>query len=87
MSGAENAVDLLALIARQQEEVVRLREEQGKLIGQLEQRIEQLQSTLLETQAKAFKDLSKEQGTCTICTCKYVALLCLLKCCVYEVDL
>lgn len=53
--------DLLALVARQQEEIIRLSKEQGERTQRLEQRLAEMQSALLQAQSNALQEQSKKQ--------------------------
>ncbi len=59
MSSIENAGDLLAIIAKQQEEIVKLRREQELFRSGLEGKLD----ALMNQQAANVKELVKEQGT------------------------
>ncbi len=59
MSSVENAGDLLAIIAKQQEEIVKLRREQELFRSRLEGKLD----ALMNQQAANVQELVKEQGT------------------------
>lgn len=72
VSSIESAGDLLAIVAKQQEEIVKLRREQEMFRSRLEGKLD----TMMNQQAANVKDLVKQQGTCTAYYYILIATLC-----------